>query len=244
MGWGWIWIRPWWTHAIKCFNWTRISIGPYLAQFWHYWRGWPLLIKLLLITASIKSISFRIIYSAFDKTVVCSRDYFQARYLKLSRLQARLHRGQIYWVPGPQFTKPQGVLQPDLAQFRSCEMWVLICLIIQQFDRRFSCRGTCRFNSDVIMGAMASQITSVSIVYSTVCSGTDQRKRRSSASLAFVGGIPRCIPRTKGQVTRKMSPFDDVIMKFLRGSVINPNTISPSFRALVPRCFSQKPWAD
>ena len=39
--------------------------------------------------------------------------------------------------------------------------------------------------SDVIMGAMASQITSLSIVYSTVYSGADQRKHQSSASLAF-----------------------------------------------------------
>ena len=38
---------------------------------------------------------------------------------------------------------------------------------------------------------MASQITRVSIVYSTVCSGADQRKLQSSASLAFVGGIHR-----------------------------------------------------
>ena len=39
---------------------------------------------------------------------------------------------------------------------------------------------------NVIMGAMASQITSFTIVYSTVCSVTDQRKHQSSASLAFV----------------------------------------------------------
>ena len=37
------------------------------------------------------------------------------------------------------------------------------------------------------MGAMASQITSLTIVYSTVYSGEDQRKHQSSASLAFVG---------------------------------------------------------
>ena len=43
--------------------------------------------------------------------------------------------------------------------------------------------------SDVITGAMASQITGASIVYSTVCSGVDQRKHQSSASLAFVRGI-------------------------------------------------------
>ena len=38
------------------------------------------------------------------------------------------------------------------------------------------------------MGAMASQITSLTIVYSTVYSGADQRKQQSSASLAFVTG--------------------------------------------------------
>ena len=45
--------------------------------------------------------------------------------------------------------------------------------------------------SNVIMGAMASQITSLAIVYSIVYSGTDQRKNQSSASLAFVRGIHR-----------------------------------------------------
>ena len=39
------------------------------------------------------------------------------------------------------------------------------------------------------MGAMASQITSLTIVYSTVYSGADQSKHQSSASLAFVWGI-------------------------------------------------------
>ena len=54
---------------------------------------------------------------------------------------------------------------------------------------------------DVIMGAIASQITSLTIVYSTVNLGEDQRKHQSSASLAFVQGIhrDRWIPRTNGQ---------------------------------------------
>ena len=38
---------------------------------------------------------------------------------------------------------------------------------------------------DVIMGAIASQITSLTIVYSTVYSDAGQRKHQSSASLAF-----------------------------------------------------------
>ena len=51
---------------------------------------------------------------------------------------------------------------------------------------------------DLIMGAMASQITSLTIVYSTVHSGADQRKHRSSASLAFMRGIHRW-SRANGQ---------------------------------------------
>ena len=45
--------------------------------------------------------------------------------------------------------------------------------------------------SDVIMSTMASQITRLTIVYSTVYSGADKKKHQSSASLAFVWRIPR-----------------------------------------------------
>ena len=64
------------------------------------------------------------------------------------------------------------------------------------------------------MTTMASQITSLTIVYSTFYSGADQRKHQSSASLAFVRGIHRGLVNSppKGPVTRKMFPFDDVIM--------------------------------
>ena len=44
---------------------------------------------------------------------------------------------------------------------------------------------------DVIMGAMASLNTSLTTVYSTVHSGVDQRKQKSSVSPAFVWGIHR-----------------------------------------------------
>ena len=64
------------------------------------------------------------------------------------------------------------------------------------------------------MGTIPSQITSLTIVYSTVYSDADQRKYQSSASLAFVRGIhPRPVnSKHKLPVTRKMFPFDDVIM--------------------------------
>ena len=64
------------------------------------------------------------------------------------------------------------------------------------------------------MGVMASAITGVSIVYSTVYSGADQRKYQSSVLLPFVRGIHRWPSNSphKGPVTRKMFSFDDVIM--------------------------------
>ena len=76
-----------------------------------------------------------------------------------------------------------------------------------------------QFNSlhydDVTMSLMASQITRLTIVYSTVYSGADQRKHQSPASLAFVRGIHRGPVNSphKWPVTRKMFPFDDVIME-------------------------------
>ena len=73
----------------------------------------------------------------------------------------------------------------------------------------------CTHYGDVIMGAMASQITGLTIVYSTVYSGTNQRKHQSSALLAFVRGLHRWPVNSphKWPVTRKMFPFDDVIMR-------------------------------
>ena len=67
---------------------------------------------------------------------------------------------------------------------------------------------------DVIMSTIGSQITSLTIVYSTVYSGAGQSKHQSSASLASMWGIHRGPVNSphKWQVTRKMFPFDDVIM--------------------------------
>ena len=63
----------------------------------------------------------------------------------------------------------------------------------------------CFYYIDVIMTTMASQITILTVVYSTVYSDADQRKHQSSASPAFVRGIrrDRWIPRTKGQLRGK-----------------------------------------
>ena len=82
--------------------------------------------------------------------------------------------------------------------------------------------ASCRLNvglthySDVIMTRVASQITGASFFCSIVCSCADQRKHQSSASLASVRGIQRWLMDSphKGPVTRKMFPFDDVVMDY------------------------------
>ena len=73
-------------------------------------------------------------------------------------------------------------------------------------------RAHCFHYCNVIMGSMASLVTSLTSVYSTVHSSADQRKHQSSASLVFVRGIHRRPVNSphKWPVTRKM--FDDVIM--------------------------------
>ena len=71
-------------------------------------------------------------------------------------------------------------------------IWVLRCQLLTTYVKHYT---------DVIMSTMASHITSLTVVYSIVYFGTDQRKHQSSASLAFVRGIhrDRWIPSTKGQ---------------------------------------------
>ena len=61
-------------------------------------------------------------------------------------------------------------------------------------------------DSNVIMITMVPQITGVSIGYSTVCLGANQRKHQSSVSLAFVREFAgdRWIPRTKASNAEKV----------------------------------------
>ena len=93
---------------------------------------------------------------------------------------------------------------------------------------------------DVIMIMLASQITSLTIVYSTVYSDVNQRKHQSSASLAFVWEIhrgPVNFPH-KGPVTRKMFPFDDVIMlSFMIRDELVISCSAPSLYLINAKCF-------
>ena len=86
--------------------------------------------------------------------------------------------------------------------------------------------ASCRlYSSDVIISTMASQITSLRIVYSTVYSGADQRKHQSSASLAFERRIHRWPVNSPHQrpVMRKMFPFDDIIMNIFIKNIVTGN---------------------
>ena len=80
------------------------------------------------------------------------------------------------------------------------------------------------------MAAMASQITNLTIVCSTVYSGEDQWKHQSSAPLAFVRGIHQWLVNSphKLPVMRKMFPFDDVIML-----TVYPIKYAPAFTIVV-----------
>ena len=98
--------------------------------------------------------------------------------------------------------------------------------------------------NDVTMTATASLITSLTIVCSTVYSSADQRKHQSSASLAFVRGIHRRPVNSphKWPVTRKMSPFDDVIMK-VSSDVTNGRLLRNNMEARcrgIPPCWLSK----
>ena len=99
----------------------------------------------------------------------------------------------------------------------NCKIASLLHVYYRLFVWSYPANGMCSnfiHYDDVIMGAIASQITSLAIVYSTVYSDADQRKHQNSASLAFVRGIHRGPENSphKWAVTRKMFPFDDVIM--------------------------------
>ena len=98
-----------------------------------------------------------------------------------------------------------------LPRKRLCNVWVHI-LIVALLRLTIPVRVT--HYTDVIMDTIASQITRLTIIYSTVYSDADQRKYQSSASLAFVRGIQRWPVNSphKWPVTQKMFPFDDVIM--------------------------------
>ena len=100
---------------------------------------------------------------------------------------------------------------------------------LQQINKKYNHYG------DVIMSTIAFQITSLTIVYSTVYSGADQRKHQNSASLALCGEFTgdRWIPRTNGQLRENVSIWwrhCGIIIS--RGKVLSSRTYD---KCLLPR---------
>ena len=92
-----------------------------------------------------------------------------------------------------------------------CSVWQIhICTSVLETEIR-------THYNNVIMGSIASQITSLTIVFASVYSDADQGKHQNFASLAFVWGIHRRPVNSphKWPVTWKTFPFDDVIMRCL-----------------------------
>ena len=89
-----------------------------------------------------------------------------------------------------------------------CIVVVLFQFLVYPYDVFINVH---QYYSDVIMGAMVSQIASLAIVYSTVNSGADQRKHQCSVSLALVRGIHRWLVNSphKWPVKRKIFPSKD-----------------------------------
>ena len=116
--------------------------------------------------------------------------------------------------PGFQFCKSNQNRHPTWMVWSLINGFVLSDYLIFWLMVKSTHQNAHRHYSDDIMSAMAPPITSLTIVYSAVYSGADQRKHQSSASLVFVRAIHRWLVNSphKGPVTRKMFPNDDVIM--------------------------------
>ena len=114
------------------------------------------------------------------------------------------------------------------------------------------CSGPYHYN-DVIMSVMASQITGVSVAYSTVGSGADQRKH-ATWKQAPRHRWPVNSPH-KGPVTRKLFLYDNVILwrmllrqlRYIQNTSINIEThkkLCPAFDVKMVPGDRQPPFGD
>ena len=97
-------------------------------------------------------------------------------------------------LPRTKFESPHCNYECNIVSW--CDKNIHTLVVVQE-------HGSClnRHYSVVIMGTVASQMTSsLTSVYSTVYSGENQRKHQSYASLVFVQGIHRWLPRTKASI--------------------------------------------
>ena len=136
----------------------------------------------------------------------------------------------VYAIDMPKFSLVRKMANKALTWTRKFSIPVWLILIYTEGKLTCKANGHDHYN-DVIMSAMMSQITSLTIVYSSVYSDADQRKHQSSGSLVFVRGIHRWPENSphKGPATRKMFPFDDVIMTCITGVTYHPFQFSGGY---------------
>ena len=108
---------------------------------------------------------------------------------------------------------------------RLITLWLLACSV-PLGNTRISSQLPSKFISmhynDVVMTMMASQITSLTVVYSTVYSDAERKTSKLRVTGLCVGNSPGPVNSPhKWPITRKMFPFDDVIMGLVQGCNIS-----------------------
>ena len=94
--------------------------------------------------------------------------------------------------------------------------------------------------NDIIVSVMASQITSLTIVYLTVYSGTDQIKHQNSTSLAFMRGFPTQKPSNTQNISIWWSQYQK--QKYLLFITITKNTYMNETYALPANWLEYMPY--
>ena len=152
-------------------------------------------------------------YLVVIKTLTVNKRQYDSFDMRYQQIEKQAQQNAVYNL--------SDILQIKLKSINHVfEYWEMECrlqVLLSLYNKRICGRNVKRWAShysEVITSPMASWITSLVIVYSTVYSGADQWKHQRSASLIFVQGIHRWPVNSphKRPVTWKMFPFDDVIM--------------------------------
>ena len=211
------WDNSWLTHRMSVIN------SFYVRKLDYYWFIW--LFVAVLSSDKQYWINVHWTFGAYFNEISIKIHPFSFRKMNLKILSAKRTRTTgDRWIP---FTRTKNsrriegssvLIHTGMHRTKNFKgFWYFRSLLIffpQNAIEFAVCKMAAFHCNDVIMGAMASQMTSLTIVYSTVYSGADERKHHSSASLASVRGIHRWLVNSphKWPETRKMFPFDDVIM--------------------------------
>ena len=180
------------TH-FPCDDWENI----YTLSYYHHQIGsmnyYPLL-RVRSWSDGVRCMSFCIIYLTLPDFTLpyLNLPYLTSPHLISSHLISSVHL--ICWHPIFKWAVVswRGFMGAWIARFMGPRWatWTLLSGFLDSSPTN-GCSASCCHYNDVIMGVIASQITRLTIVYSTDYSGADQRKHQSFALLAFVRGIHR-----------------------------------------------------